>query len=183
MPKIIHLIRHAQSTFNLHYAATGINPMHRDARLTEHGHAQIAEVQNLARSLGVEAVYTTPFTRALQTTHGLFGTTVPIHIEPLHREHLFSSCDVGRSPKELAEEFPHLSFDHLDDPWWHDGPEDERGIPVEPEPVFVARVEAFRQWAKRLPHQRTAIVGHGTFLRELTGKHFANCEIYAWEPS
>lgn len=183
MPTLVHLIRHAQSTFNLHYAETGIDPMHRDARLTDHGHAQVAEASAVVRSLAVEAVYTTPFTRALQTTQGLFGVSVPVHVQPLHREHLFASCDVGRSPKDLAREFPHLCFDHLDDPWWHDGPEDERGIPVEPQPIFEARVAAFREWVKALPHSRVAIVGHGTFLRELTGKPFANCEIYAWDPS
>ncbi len=183
MPDVIHLIRHAQSTFNLHYAETGIDPMHRDARLTDYGLAQVEAARATARGLAVEAVYVTPFTRALQTAHGLFGDSVPMHVEPLHREHLYSSCDVGRSPTELALEFPHLSFDHLDDPWWHDGPEDERGIPVEPEPVFVARVETFRRWVRSLPLRRVAIVGHGTFLHQLTGKHFANCEIHKWEPT
>ena len=102
MPTLVHLIRHAQSTFNLHYAETGIDPMHRDARLTDHGHAQVAEASAVARSLAVEAVYTTPFTRALQTTHGLFVHSVPVHVQPLHREHLNASCDVCRSPMDLA---------------------------------------------------------------------------------
>jgi broad specificity phosphatase PhoE len=183
MSIVIHLIRHAQSTFNLHYAKTGVDPMHRDAPLTDYGHAQAAEASAVARSLAVQAVYTTPFTRALQTTHGLFGTSVPIHVQPLHREHLSASCDIGRSPVELAGEFPHLRFDHLDDPWWHDGPADVSGIPIEPRDIFKARVAAFRSWIKELPHDRVAIVGHGMFLHELTGRPFANCEIVAWNPS
>jgi glucosyl-3-phosphoglycerate phosphatase len=183
MSKLVHLIRHAQSTFNLHYAATGIDPMHRDARLTDLGLSQVAEARETARALAVEAVYVTPLTRALQTAHGLFGSSVTIHIEPLHREHLFASCDVGRPPSELAAEFPQFSFDHLPDVWWHDGPEDERGIPVEPEEVFLARVESFRSWVRSLPQRRVAIVGHGTFLHAVTGKRFNNCEIYEWEPT
>jgi len=49
--------------------------------------------------------------------------------------------------------------------------------------VFLDRVQAFRRWVLERPQRRLAIVGHGTFLHALTGKHFANCEIYAWEPS
>jgi len=183
MPEHIHLIRHAQSTFNLHFAETGIDPMHRDARLTDHGLAQVAAARPTALGLAVEAVYSTPFTRALQTAHGLFGDSAPLHIQHLHRERVNHSCDVGRSPRELAAEFPHLSFDHLPDPWWHDGPPDPNGVPVEPDEVFLERVTAFRGWVSALPHRRVAIVGHGTFLRALTGKPFANCEIHAWTPS
>ena len=93
-----------------------------------------------------------------------------------------TNCDVGRSPRELAEEFPGLKFDHLEDPWWHNGPLNERGLPQEPHEVFHGRVTHFGQWLAEHPNATVAVVGHGTFFRQLTGRGFANCEIVPWTP-
>jgi len=128
-------------------------------------------------------VISTPLTRALQTTQAIFGGTgTPVEVTCQHREMLESFCDVGRSPRELTAEFPGLSFDHLDDPWWHDGPQDHRGLPVEPHGVFHGRVTGFARWLAEHPHATVAVVGHGTFFRQLTGRLFANCEIVPWAP-
>ena len=43
MTKIVHCIRHGQSTFNAHFAETGEDPLHFDAPLTELGQRQVAE--------------------------------------------------------------------------------------------------------------------------------------------
>ena len=188
MAATIFLIRHGQSTFNAHYEAHGVDPGHVDARLTELGHRQAAEARErmaaLMRSIGrPELVISTPLTRALQTTQAIFGGTgVPVEVTCRHREMLEAFCDVGRSPRELAEEFPGLKFDHLDDPWWHNGPHDHRGLPVEPHEVFHGRVTHFGQWLAEHPNATVAVVGHGTFFRQLTGRGFANCEIVPWTP-
>lgn len=183
MRKTIHLIRHGQSTFNAAYEATGLDPLHFDARLTPLGHAQVAVAREQLGRETYDLVVTSPFSRAIETTLGIFGETPrPILVEALHREWLWSSCDVGRSPAALSGDFPALAFDHLDDPWWHDGEErDALGIAVEPEPVFATRLAAFRDWLAARPERHIAVVGHGTFFFHLTGARLANCEMLRWE--
>lgn len=182
MPETVILIRHAQSTFNAHYAATGEDPGHIDARLTDLGLEQVAEARRRLEAVEVDAVVSSPFTRALQTATGLFGhRDVPMHVTCLHRERLESSCDVGRSPTELAADFPALAFDHLDDPWWHAPQGDVGRWSIEPEEVFLTRVERFGQWIATRPERRVAVVGHGTFFRALTGRAFANAEAFEWD--
>ena len=119
MADIIHLIRHGQSAFNAAWERDNVDPMIIDAPLTERGFGQAASIRSDVAKLGIEAVLASPLTRAIQTaTHLADGLDVPIHVDPLHREFVWSSCDIGRSPADLASDFPHLSFDHLSDPWW-----------------------------------------------------------------
>lgn len=178
MTRTVFLIRHGQSTFNAHHMATGEDPGHVDAPLTELGLAQVAEARERMAREHVELVVASPLTRAIQTAAGIFaGRNVPFHVTCLHREKLESSCDIGRAPAALRAHFPHLAFDHLADRWWHEGPEDERGIPVEPHEVFQQRVAGFRSWLLDRPERALAVIGHGTFFRELTGRSFANCEV------
>jgi len=176
--KTVHFIRHGESTFNAIFAQTRVDPLHFDARLSERGHAQVREVQPVVGSLQVELVVTSPLTRAIQTAHGLFGTHVPLRVEALHTERVEGSCDVGRSPEELARDFPGLAVHHLPARWWyHAPPHDENGIPNEPLDHFLARVEAFRGWLRDQPQRHIAVVGHGVFLRQLLDRPFANCEM------
>ncbi|MBI1778372.1 MAG: histidine phosphatase family protein [Proteobacteria bacterium] len=181
--KTIHLIRHGQSTFNAAFAETGADPLHRDARLTPLGHAQVAAQRQAYAGLGHELIVTSPLTRAIETTLGLFGGTgAPIQVEALHREKQTDSCDVGRSPSILEAEFPSLRFGHLGDPWWHDEDHDHRGIPIEPDSRFAERVQRFRAWIEARPERVITAVGHGTFFRILTGgRPFANCELFTFE--
>ncbi|MBT5048216.1 MAG: histidine phosphatase family protein [Rhodospirillaceae bacterium] len=183
MAEDVYLIRHGQSTFNIHFEATGIDPLHFDAPLSALGMKQVAELRAQVAELNVDLVVTSPLTRALETAVGLFGgETVPIVVSSLHRERLGNSCDVGRAPEILSAAFPALNFDHLDDVWWHDGEKDDRGVPVEPDPIFLNRVTAFSRWVVSRPERTVAIVGHGTFIHRLTGRHLENCEIMEWAP-
>lgn len=181
MPPTIILIRHGQSTFNAHYEATGLDPGHVDARLTPLGEEQVRHARAALASTPVDLVVSSPLTRALQTATGIFaGRDLRYHVTCMHRERLESSCDVGRSPRHLAREFPSLAFDHLDDPWWHCGPESGSGYAVEPHETFSQRVARFRAWLADRPERRVAVVGHGTFFHALTGRWLANCEFMDW---
>ncbi|WP_210493074.1 histidine phosphatase family protein [Microvirga antarctica] len=186
MKKVVHCIRHGQSTFNAQFeAAGGVDPLHFDAVLSPLGEQQVAAAAVALRAIDYELIVTSPLTRALQTTLGLLGdhpSRQRIRVECLHREHLANSCDVGRAPALLAEAFPGLAFSHLDETWWHrDGEADARGIVVEPDSVLTARVAAFRQWLTERPERLIAVVGHGTFFSHLTGRHLQNCEIATLE--
>jgi broad specificity phosphatase PhoE len=185
MSRTIHLIRHGQSTWNAHYAATGEDPLHFDARLTEHGHAQVAaRAKELAKER-YDLIVTSPLTRAIETTLGVFAAhlgRVPVVVEALHRERLESSCDVGRPASVLAAEFATLAFDHLDEEWWPNGcTADHRGIRLEPDDRFTTRVRSFRDWLAGRPEKRIAVVGHGTFFFHLAGRGLDNCELMPFE--
>jgi broad specificity phosphatase PhoE len=179
--KAVFCIRHGESTFNAAYRATGVDPLHRDAPLTEEGHRQVQAARAVVRDIPVELVVTSPLTRALQTTTGLFAdhpARPAFLVEALHREHGGSSCDIGRPPALLMAEFPHFTLDHLPDVWWHEeGEPDQNGICYEPIERLQERVEAFRGWLRARPERTIAIVGHGTFFFHLTGQWLANCQV------
>lgn len=184
MPRLIHLIRHGQSTFNAHFEATGEDPIHFDARLTALGHQQVAAARERLAHESYDLVIATPLTRAIQTAQGIFGSRVPIVISPLHREWLNSSCDVGRSVRDLASEFPTLDFAHLSDPWWHHlAPFNEHGFAREPEHALLDRVSAFKAMIAARAEERIAVVGHGDFFHRLIGRHLMNCELAPWQPA
>ena len=178
MAKRLDLIRHGQSTFNAIYAEAGLDPFEEDARLTELGHQQVSATRATLVERNYDLVITSPLTRAIETTLGLFaGRDVPIIVEALHRERLDHSCDIGRSPVELAREYPELDFDHLDDPWWYLEVAEGVGIVVEPMAVFLDRVAGFDAWIRAREEPAVAIVGHGTFFRNWSGQSFQNCEV------
>lgn len=184
-PAEIFLVRHGQSTFNAAWAESPVDPLHFDAPLSPLGRLQVENArQRLAGMPAPDLVICTPLTRAIQTALGLFGqTNAPIVVSSMHRERLDNSCDVGRTAALLARDFPTLSFEHLQDPWWHDGVHDERGLCMEPDDVFGERVSEFGAWLPAQPGRLIFVVGHGTFFHRLTGQHFANCEIVRWNPA
>ena len=177
----VYLIRHGQSEFNAapHH---GKDPMIFDAPLTRLGEKQAARVRKDIKSLGIRHVICSPLTRAVQTALHIFDGQAPITVEATHREWLTHSCDVGRPPGELAADFPVLAFDHLEDHWWHDGPGNENNVPLEPEAVFHARVQAFGQILAATQTRPVAIVGHGNFFQEMIGRMLDNCEIHRLQP-
>ena len=181
MVPAIFCIRHGESTFNAAHRATGTDPLHFDAPLTEAGLAQVRAARAEVRHLPVDLVVTSPLTRALQTTAGLFAdhpSRPTVLVEALHRECQESSCDIGRAPALLAAEFPAFQLGHLPEVWWHAaGEPHERGFHVEPRDLFHGRVAAFRDWLRGRPERTIAVVGHYTFFYHLTGRGLANCEV------
>ena len=176
----IYLIRHGQSSFNAAHRDGEPDPMLFDARLTDLGRAQARAARDQVAQLGIAGIISSPLTRAIETSRLIFGDDAPIRIMAEHRENLYSSCDVGRSPRELQAEFANLDFSHLDDVWWHQGPENEDGIPVEPEAVFSERLEAFARLLEHITPRPLAIVGHGEMFRALSGVSFENCQIHRY---
>ena len=162
MAKTVHLIRHGQSTANVALEINpGVDPGVRDAPLTELGHHQVKQLRSAVESLTIDLVVTSPLTRTIQTTLGAFGgRPVPVVVEPLHREVLAYSSSQGRSPVELAGEFPALEFEHLEDPWWHHDPADPKAVLLETEEILMQRVNEFHRWLQARAEPTIAVVGH-----------------------
>jgi broad specificity phosphatase PhoE len=178
----IYLIRHAQSAFNAVYDSNKPDPMIFDAPITALGETQAQQARSEINQLDLKNVIVSPFTRTLQTAHLIFGDKLPFQINATVREQLCNSCDVGSSPQELARDYPHLDFDHLDDCWWHDGEKDHRGISVEPHETLQERANGFAEFLKRERIHSTAIVSHGNFIHALTGIQPKNCEVIKFNP-
>ncbi|TLU74338.1 histidine phosphatase family protein [Lichenicoccus roseus] len=180
-PRTILCIRHGQSTANVAWENDAEDPLQIDARLTAKGEAQVRAARERLRHEPVELVITSPLTRALQTSTGIFAdhpNRPPILVEPLHREFQENSGDVGRPASLLAREFPHLSLSHLPEVWWHaEGEPDHRGIHVEPPHRLQDRLARFRALLASRPERTIAVVGHATFFWHLTGEMLENCGV------
>lgn len=178
----IYLIRHAQSTFNAVYDPNKPDPMIFDAPITPLGESQALRAEAEIRDLDISNVIVSPFTRTIQTAHIIFGEQFSFQINAMVREQLCNSCDVGSPPNMLANAYPHLEFDHLDECWWHNGEKDLRGISVEPDNVLQDRANKFADFLRHQNIQSTAIVSHGNFIRALTGIQPNNCEVIKFDP-
>ncbi len=174
----IYLIRHGQSEFNAAFKRGDSDPMIFDARLTQKGIRQAEDTRQSVADLGIRHVIVSPLTRALQTATYIFGETMPMQVMAEPREKLLHSCDIGRAPNTLGAEFPHISFDLLNDNWWHQGPENDDGVSVEPVEVFQQRISEFVVSLEQMTTRPLAIVGHGNTFLEMSGYEMENCEIH-----
>ena len=178
--KKIYLIRHAESEAN---AATDLdNPTYYyDARITKRGEGQSLRAKEILKNINFDTFICSPLTRTLQTFSIIFPNKNPI-IEPLIREHLFHSSDVGRQPKELKKEFSSFDFSNLNKYWWNNNkPINEKKIVKENFNDIKNRLDNFKIWLNNKDSNTVALVSHGTFLSQITGYMLENCEHYIWE--
>lgn len=171
------LVRHGQSEFNAAFGETRVDPGIRDAGLTDLGRDQARHAaRHLAPRIAATRLIASPYTRAIETALPLaeaFGLSV--EIEPLVGEWAGFSCDIGTSRAALAERFPDIAFDHLDDPWWPDLGESEDSV--------LTRARRFRQaMAARADWQATVVVSHWGFIRALTGHPLPNGQSVRLDP-
>ena len=178
--KKIYLIRHAESEAN---AAVDLdNPTYYyDARITKRGEGQALKANNVLENIHFDTYICSPLTRTLQTFSIIFPDNKPI-IEPLIREHLFHSCDVGRQPSSLKKDFTSFDFSNLNDFWWNNNkPINEKKIVKENFNDIKNRLDKFKLWLNKSNSNTIALVSHGTFLSQITGYMLENCEHYVWE--
>jgi broad specificity phosphatase PhoE len=178
--KKVYLIRHAESEAN---AAVDLdNPTYYyDARITKRGESQALKAKNVLENIHFDTYICSPLTRTLQTFSIIFPDNKPI-IEPLIREHLFHSCDVGRQPSSLKKDFTSFDFSNLNDFWWNNNkPINEKKIVKENFNDIKNRLDKFKLWLNKSNSNTIALVSHGTFLSQITGYMLENCEHYVWE--
>ena len=178
--KKIYLIRHAESEAN---AAMDLdNPTYYyDARITKKGEGQALKTREKLINIKFDTYICSPLTRTLQTFSIIFPNKSPV-IEPLIREHLFHSCDVGRQPEFLKKEFKSFNFSNLNKYWWNnDKAINEKKIVKENFNDIKIRLEKFKVWLNKSESETIAVVSHGTFLSQVTGYMLENCEHFIWE--
>jgi len=178
--KKIYLIRHAESEAN---AAVDLdNPTYYyDARITKKGEEQALKTRTKLNNIKFDTYICSPLTRTLQTFSLIFPNKIPM-IEPLIREHLFHSCDVGRQPETLKKEFKLFNFSNLNKYWWNnDIPINEKKIVKENHNDIKKRLDKFKLWLNDNESKTIALVSHGTFLSQITGYMLENCEHFIWE--
>ena len=176
----LYLIRHAESEAN---AASDLdNPTYYyDARITQRGVEQAKKLNNRIKNLKFDKYFCSPLTRTLETFSIVFPSKKPV-IEPLIREHLYHSCDVGRQPKKLKKEFNDFDFNNLNDFWWNNNkPINEKKIIQESHNDIKIRFKSFLLSIKKLNLQKIVLVSHGTFLSQITEYMLDNCEVYDCE--
>ena len=171
------LLRHGQSEFNLHFAATRRDPGIVDPHLTELGHAQAAEAAQYLPAHGIEHIIVSPYTRTLQTARPVAAAlNLPITIDPLIRERYAFACDIGSPRSVLQANWPSLDFSGLEEIWW---PAEE-----ESEEAIVGRAARFRaDLAERHNWAKTLIISHWGFILSLTGQSVANGQWLRCDPT
>ena len=143
--KKIYVIRHAESEAN---AAVDLdNPTYYyDAKITKRGEDQALKARSVLENVHFDTFICSPLTRTLQTFSLIFPYKKPV-IEPLIREHLFHSCDVGRQPNDLKKDFKSFDFSNLNKFWWNNNKQiNEKKIVKENFNDIKNRLDKFKLW-------------------------------------
>jgi broad specificity phosphatase PhoE len=159
MEKHIYLVRHGESESN----ADGIH-RGKEAELTELGRAQAEAVAERIERIGVEAVLSSDFRRAIDTAEAIAKRLGITRKESeLFGEWLEPSASMGKhkdTPEArevktaLYDETAHDHFQHSDE---------------ETFPQLVARAKAAIRLLEEHPASTICVVTHGNFLRIMTG--------------
>jgi len=150
----LYLIRHGESDGNAgsdHYD---------DAALTERGWAQARFVAQALAGEGIQALYSSPLTRSLETAAEIRAALgLRVHAWPDLAEKWGTGRDV-MTANEVARRWPDVALpEDMAEEWWpQDLPEDEAAAYRR-----AARVEAALRERFEETEARVALVGHGTF--------------------
>eukprot|EP00928_Gymnodinium_smaydae_P000716 TRINITY_DN10279_c0_g1_i1.p1 TRINITY_DN10279_c0_g1~~TRINITY_DN10279_c0_g1_i1.p1 ORF type:complete len:371 (-),score=84.24 TRINITY_DN10279_c0_g1_i1:400-1452(-) len=201
-PKTVILVRHGESTYNVYHEAHHTDPLDMfDAPLTLRGQAQ---ARTAARELAalqpptgpVQVALTSPLTRAAQTCllalpPSACSSGLRYEVCAGASEHLEASCDIGRSPAELKEDFPELDFSRLPDVWWWTPSDDlpaggatlawsrrsfrEEGR-RESRREFCERVDKFAAFLAARSEATIAVFAHADFFNTFLERHVGKRE-------
>lgn len=201
-PKTLILVRHGESTYNLYHEQTHSDPMNLwDAPLTAKGEDQASSLTGFfsclrSNSQAVQVALTSPLTRSVQTALRAMppessAAAERYEVSALLAEHLEASCDIGRTPEELAHDFSCLDFGSLAEVWWYI-PEEFRGNGMtmaksrmlfaedgrrEPRSAFDARVDAAAAMLAGRTERTIAVFGHADFFNTLLRRWFSPQEV------
>ena len=160
----LYLIRHGETEDN----KTGVLMGSTDTPLNDHGRLQAANLRERINALEVDAIYTSPLQRAVETATLVFGDRQPIIADSSLQEFHFGEWE-GMHFAEISRQYPEVWRLWLSD--W-----EQTHIPGgEAFAAFKQRVIGATEELVRL-HQgrRVAVVSHGGCIRSLLAHFF--CE-------
>ncbi|MEQ9334087.1 histidine phosphatase family protein [Thalassobaculum sp.] len=172
----MYLLRHGQSEFNVHFAATRIDPGIEDPALTEIGRDQARAAAEALSTRGLTRIVASPYRRTLETASVLAERLgLPVEIDSLVRERCWFVCDVGTPASLLRTQWPTLDFDRLGERWWPAQGESEAQLAARCG-VFASRLHRATDWGE------TVYVSHWGFIRGLTGLAVGNGTVVELRP-
>lgn len=160
----LYLIRHGETEDN----KTGVLMGSTDTPLNDHGRLQAVNLRERINALEVDAIYTSPLQRAVETATLVFGDRQPIIADSSLQEFHFGEWE-GMHFAEISRQYPEVWRLWLTD--W-----EQTHIPGgEAFAAFKQRVIGATEELVRL-HQgrRVAVVSHGGCIRSLLAHFF--CE-------
>ena len=175
----VYLIRHGESEANAaEFLDISSDTYIFDAELTTKGKMQAKAASNELNHIEFDLIVSSPLSRALQTYEIIFSKRdIKLDINPLHREYVAHSCDIGIQPAELKKKFPNLNFKKLEKYWWNNGKKiQEKKIFIESIADLNLRVKKFKKFIEKRNEKRIAVIGHGTFFSNIIGYYLDNCE-------
>lgn len=200
--KVLHLLRHGPTEMAAYMALHKYgsphqeplrDPMMYDTVLTKAGAQKAAELAPRVAALHPrpEVVLVSPLTRCLQTAtlacEDLLASGAPVRleVEPLLRERLVLSSEVGRPPSHLREDFPEVAFPpDMPDVWWYQPPRrpgephaDPRVVVQEPQGEYLERLGALRRTLAARREGVLLLVSHWGVLNALAGVDLQPAEL------
>ncbi len=163
-PTRVLLVRHGQTVTNKEGRFCG----HSETALTELGREQARALGHRLAELQVDAVYTSDFSRAIDTAAiVLEGREVGLRVDPDLREIHYGAWE-QEEEREIARRYPEQHRLMRDeDPAWQ---------PPGGETIAMVRARtaaAFRRIVRTHPHQTVLVVSHGTAINCLVAELLA----------
>ncbi|PNW74683.1 hypothetical protein CHLRE_12g487150v5 [Chlamydomonas reinhardtii] len=191
--KVLHVIRHGATEMAAYMALHKYGSPHQeplrdpllyDTVLSREGLRRVEALGPAVAALRPqpEAVLVSPLTRCLQTavivTSGL-QRGLRVEAEPLLRERVTLSSEIGRAPSELTNDFPEVAFPtDMDDVWWYTGgATDPKAIVKEPQEVYERRLAELRRRLAARPERCLLLVSHWGVLHALAGRDLQPGEV------
>ena len=163
-----------------------------DAQLTSQGRAlaMAAEMHHLIPK--PEVCLVSPLRRCMETAHLALSTSgidCEMIAEPLLRERLMLSSDVGSLKSGLKRDFPSISFpdmEGMEEEWWFAG---EGGnnthscdrIDKEPAEQYEARLQVLRSKLRARRESCILLVSHWGVFNSITGLDLAPAQIATFD--
>lgn len=165
------LLRHGESETNAIRAATGENAEIRDPSLTDLGREQVHRRAKTLTSLPLTAIWSSPLTRALQTSEILAEHLgLPVTVTPLVAERCAWPSDIGTETSVLQGRWHRFTFHPMPEQWWPDGEEPVLSIRHRSR-KFLTQTTTDDAW------RQTLVVTHWGFIKAVAGTEVANAEI------
>jgi len=171
--KTVHIVRHAQGTHNVKKEYKDMR--HLDARLTDYGKQQCAELASNSPSLVSKdaIVVSSTLTRCIQTSLHSFPHLERFLAHENIRETVNYACDRRRVISDIASDHPEVDFSHVDhheDEIWNHydrllgKDHDEHRESAELFKV-AERGRSFLQWLQGRDEEEVVVCSHEAFLR------------------